>query len=109
MAKIEDLELTGASGTRYQFEVYPRNQTFNAVGAVYAVTKRTLQVGQGIHDVLYIGETGDLSTRFADHHKNDCFDRHGANCICTHVDASEASRLRKEADLVAKYGPICNG
>lgn len=65
--------------------------------------------GQYTHTVIYIGQTGDLSTRFDDHHKADCFTSHKANCICTHCDDDEDSRLAKEQDLIAYYNPPCNG
>ncbi|MGC2517256.1 MAG: hypothetical protein WA383_22260, partial [Terriglobales bacterium] len=55
-----------------------------------------------------VGETGDLSTRFDDHHKADCFAQHNANCICTHGDEDEESRLAKTARLarIAAMIPI---
>lgn len=67
---------------------------------VYIITKRVAKAGGGgSHTYLYVGETGDLSTRFDGHHKQECFDEHGANCIGIHLDASEDSRLEKESDL----------
>ena len=85
------------------------NQEFLSVGAVYAVTRR-YQSSEGghNHDVVYIGQTEDLSTRFEDHHKADCFKEHKANCICTHGDSDEDSRLAKEDDLIKQYNPDCN-
>ena len=111
MAKLNDLTLYGKSGAAYEFEVWPMNQVFNAVAAVYAVTRRYQKTGATSysHDVIYIGQTDDLSTRFADHHKADCFTKHKANCICTHRDDDEDSRLAKEKDLIANYDPPCNG
>lgn len=110
MAKLSDLTLTGKSGKVYDFEVWPINQAFNAVAAVYAITRRYPK-SEGVynHDVIYIGQTDDLSTRFNNHHKADCFAKHNANCICTHRDDNEDSRLAKEADLIANYNPTCNG
>ena len=35
MSKIADLEIVGASGIKYSFEVYPLNSSWNEVGAVY--------------------------------------------------------------------------
>jgi predicted GIY-YIG superfamily endonuclease len=109
MARISKVTFHGKSGNAYEFEVWPLNQAFNAVGAVYAITRRYQNATGGYsHDVIYIGQTGDLSTRFDDHHKADCFTRHKANCICTHRDDDEDSRLAKEADLIAAYHPPCN-
>src|SRR6266478_7548754 len=99
MIKLADLTVEGESGTKYEFEVYPRETVFNHVGAVYLLTKRTKKSdATGTHEFLYVGETADLGTRFDNHHKQDCFDRRGANCICEHRDAGEKSRLAKESD-----------
>jgi hypothetical protein len=108
MASLGTLTLTGASGTKYEFEVYLKETTFNDVGAVYAVTSR-FKIPTGFnHNVVYIGQTGDLSKRFYDHHREECFDRRGWNCICVHRDNNEASRLKKESDLIEGQNPICN-
>lgn len=97
MARLSTLNLTGASGREYTFNVYPLNTEFAEIPAVYAVTKRYKRSdGVWAHDVDYVGQTGNLPERFEGHHKADCFRRHGANCVCVHRDTSEASRLAKE-------------
>jgi hypothetical protein len=109
MANLGDLTYHGASGVLYKFTVHPWGTVFKAVGAVYCVTKRTPKSdGGGSHDLIYIGETGDLSERFDAHHKAACMERHGANCICIHVERDVQVRLRMEADLLAEHDPPCN-
>ena len=109
VAKISDASFKGKSGEKYRFNVYPMGQAFKAVGAVYAVTRRSKNSsGLYSHEIIYVGETGDLSTRFDDHHKADCFAQHNANCICTHGDEDEESRLAKEDDLIRQQNPPCN-
>ena len=104
------LELTGASGRKYAFLVYPWGTTFKQLGGVYAVTRAVPnQTGRETHSIIYVGQTGDLSERFDDHHKAACFSKHSANCICVHVESSEKTRLAIEADLIAAYNPPCNG
>jgi len=104
------LELTGASGRKYAFLVYPWGTTFKPIGCLYAVTRAmSNQAGGQTHAIVYVGQTGDLSERFDDHHKTDCFSRRSANCICVHVESNEESRLAIEADLIAAYNPPCNG
>jgi hypothetical protein len=95
---------------KYSFVVYPINQEFRAVGAVYFITKRTANSdGTGNHKFIYVGQTGDLSTRFDDHHKDACFTKHGANCISVHLNNSESQRLNIETDLCRLHNPPCNG
>lgn len=109
MAKIGTMKVAGKSGTEYSFDLYPTGTSFKALGAVYVITKRTAkQGGGGEHTYLYVGETGDLSTRFDDHHKQECFNDHDANCIGIHLDDSEKSRLSKEDDILAGHKWPCN-
>jgi hypothetical protein len=110
MAKIADAEWNGQSGTKYNFAIYPLGTKFKAVGAVYIFTKRTVKSdGTGSHDFIYIGQTGDLSTRFDNHHKDSCIEKHGANCVCIHLNSNESQRLDIETDLVRHHNPPCNG
>jgi hypothetical protein len=97
--------LTGDSGDEYDFEVTALGADLDPVGAVYAITR----MEGGEHVVLYIGHTGDLSDRFSDHHKSECFDDNDADYLCVHRDGDKESRLKKESDLMSRYRPTCNG
>lgn len=109
MSKYGTVTFTGASGSKYEFDAYPISTEFNSGGAIYFITKRTVSNGKASHTRIYVGQTKDISERFDDHHKQDCFDKHGANCICVHGDSNESSRLKKESDLIENYDPPCNG
>lgn len=104
MSKETTVTLKGASGRSYNFDVFPWGTSFNAVGAVYSVLKRNASN----FTILYIGQTGDLSDRFDNHHKQSCFDRNGKNHIGVHRESSESRRFDIETDLVRNYSPICN-
>lgn len=109
MVKIGTLTLTGASGTKYAFNVYPYDTEFKAIGTVYYISKRTEKAdGTGSHDKIYIGETGDLVERFDNHNKEPCFFMHSANCISIHQESNENKRLIIEEDLIDAYNPPCN-
>jgi len=105
VAKEDTIVLKGVSGKSYDFDVYPWNTSFKPVGAVYAVLKKT----NSNYTVIYIGQTGNLSERFDNHHKLSCFNRNGKTHVAIHLDSSESSQLAKERDLVANYSPVCNG
>ena len=90
---IKDLNTTitikGRSGTIYIFNVYgftkfsELKDAFKSIPALYAFTRRFPNSAISYtHYLLYVGETGDLSTRFNDHHKQECITRSNANCIC---------------------------
>lgn len=106
MAAEETITATGKSGKKYEFRVYPWGTSFKALGGVYLVLKRK---PDGSYDVIYVGQTGDLSERFEDHHKQGCFNRNGKTHIAVRVEAVERTRLAIEADLIVNYNPPCNG
>jgi hypothetical protein len=109
MARLSTVAFTGFTKKQYVFDVWNENQEFRNTGAVYAVSRRYQNGATYSHDVAYFGQTGDLSSRFEDHHKLDCFHRHQTNCICTLVEDDEDLRLAIETDLVRHYKPACNG
>ncbi len=109
MTKLASITLKGESGAEYQFNVYPRSDSFKALGAVYFVTKRTVGAdGNGTHKWIYVGETGDLSSRPLNHHRKACFDKYSANCVCILADGDHDKRLAIETDLRRNYDPPCN-
>jgi hypothetical protein len=109
MAKLADFTVTGKSGEKYKFEVYPKDSSWNEVAAVYLVTKRTIKPdGVGSHAHIYVGPTDNLKERFASHHKENCFTTREANCGCVLQVSSEQARLAIEADILAGDNWPCN-
>ncbi len=109
MTKFGIVTFTGASNTNYEFTAHSRDTDFNAIGAVYFMTKRTRKSDGGYnHDRIYVGETGDLSDRPLNHHRKECFDRKGANCVCIYPESDKDTRLEIETDLRENYKPPCN-
>ena len=104
-ATTSTITLKGRSGASYVFELYEWGTSFRPVAGVYAVLRRDTDG----FAVIYVGQTGDLSERFDDHHKAWCFDRERKTHIGVRLDSSEQSRLATEADLVANYRLPCNG
>lgn len=116
---VVDLDTTitiqGMSGTNYIFNVYGFTKfsdlldAFKSISALYAFTKRFPKGVSFTHDLIYVGETGDLSNRFNNHPKKNCIMRGNANCICIHsFYGSESERLAAEADLLNAYDLPCN-
>lgn len=101
---METVQADGSSGMSYSFSVYPWGTEFQPVGGVYLV----LRAAEGRTDVVYVGQTGDLSDRFDNHHKLYCFERNGKTHIAVMAEGVEARRLRIEQDLIRNYNPSCN-
>ena len=109
MASLGTIIFTGKNGKKYEFDIYEFGTKFKPLSAVYFITNRIKQSDNSYnHTRIYVGETDDLSTRFDNHHKDNCFKKHKANCTCIHLDNSEKSRLEKEKDLIENYHPLCN-
>ena len=72
------------------------------------ITKRTAKLAGASHHKIYVGETGDLSTRFDGHHKQECFNQEDANRVCIYLESSESTRLEIEKDLKDNYNLPCN-
>ncbi|MAT56654.1 MAG: hypothetical protein CMF23_01625 [Ignavibacteriae bacterium] len=110
MTKYGTVTFTGKSGSKYEFTIYSFDTDFkDNVSCVYFVTKRSQSSnGNHSHTRIYVGETSDLSERFSNHHKQKCFKKNNANCICIYLEKSEKTRLEIEQDLIDNYNPPCN-
>lgn len=111
MAKLGIVTLTGASGRSYVFDVYHAGTTWkDNIACVYYISKAVPgpEIG-GNHTQIYIGQTDNMKERHSDHHKQECFRRHGCNAVSIHLEANENTRLLIEADLVKALKPPCNG
>lgn len=116
---VEDLNTTitikGMSGTNYYFNVYGFSRfsdltdAFRPISALYAFTRRFSQGASYTYDLVYVGETGNLSTRFTNHHKEDCITNSFANCICIHsFQGTESERIAAETDILNAFDLPCN-
>jgi predicted GIY-YIG superfamily endonuclease len=103
MAEENSLTVGGASGVSYVFWAYPWDTSFKSEGGVYLVLRKA--PNNGNYNVLYVGQTANLSERFDNHHKKPCFDRYGKTHIAVRVENSEKNRLGIEADLIQNYRP----
>lgn len=106
MADEGKITATGASGTQYVFWVYTWGTTFKAAGGVYLVLRKEQN---GNYTIIYVGQTGDLSERFDNHHKASCFTRNSKSHVAARMESAESTRLSIESDLIKKYNPSCNG
>lgn len=101
----EKVYLNGQSGNRHEFEVFQWGTNFNPVGGIYSVLKI---LPNGRYQILYIGQTGDLSERFENHHRANCFSKNGKTHIAVRAEGSEQRRLAIETDLIRNYQTCCN-
>ena len=110
MSRLSTIELTGKSGTKYSFNVYPIDEECPDESGIYLFSKRTLKPGSTSYtqDFIYLGRAQSFVKRFYNHHKDDCIDKKGANCICLMNVKDEKQREKIESDLLAGYNFPCN-
>ena len=112
IATYRRIVFTGKSGQKYYFHAWPLATRFKSLGAVFFVTKRSLDnktyVRSARHEYIFIGKTDNLNAPLASQDALERFARHGANCICVHLVANEAQRLAAEQDLIAGNNTHCN-
>jgi hypothetical protein len=89
--------------------VYPLNRGFKEKKAVYVVTRRSIKADGSVdHELIFIGETPNLSDAFENHAKSACFEKESANCVCVYWEDHEESRAKISEDLKSFYHPPCN-
>jgi hypothetical protein len=109
MPKLGVVSLTGASGTRYELDVYPRADQFKPLGAVFALAKRIpFAEGEAEYTWIHVGETGDMSRRPLAPSQESCIDEHEANCLCLLVETEPSKRRCIANDLRGGCKPLCS-
>ncbi len=107
--KLGTLALTGRSGRSYEFRLYVWRTVLKAVPAVYVVTERVIEPQrEPTYNVVFVGNTEDVSGIFGGHVQQDCFDLHYANALGVLHEPDPAQREAIERDLVDALSPPCN-
>ena len=102
---------TGVCFKMYSFDEFSDlvSDISNNIAAIYLFTRRTVVNGEGRHDCIYLGETGDISTRYSGHHKEACITKHKANCIgFWWASTDEEKRRAAETDILEANNFPCN-
>ena len=108
MAKLGTVSVTGASGQRYEWSVYPSADQFKPLGAVFLMAKRIpFAEGEAEYTWVYVGETDDLS-RWSDGVPTACIDAQEANSICLLTEDDAARRRAIAADILQAWKTPCN-
>lgn len=80
--RVGYLTLTGQSGFKYKFAVFPIESSWRCREVIYVVSNRYNKADGSVkHWKIYVGQTDDMPTLFLNHDKFSCFQSHGA----THV------------------------
>jgi hypothetical protein len=104
MARLGDVMWTGRSGRQYRFQTWSFDTRFQAMGAVFLVTRRVMTndnktYRRASHEILRAGQTAKLSDPLASHADLESLERSGANCVCVFPEADEGHRQSVLDDL----------
>ncbi|MFC1579564.1 hypothetical protein ACFL4N_01480 [Thermodesulfobacteriota bacterium] len=100
------LKFKGASGKAYAFHACALELALNDVGAVYALTKRTIKSnGEDFFTVVYLGQTGKLGKAISKHREQLWALEHECNSVCIHLEEDVMKRIGKIDDLEKYYSP----
>ena len=102
---VPETDWPGESGTTYHYWVYPIGTVFHDKPGNYIYANSD----QGLWHAVYIGQTGSLRDRLADHEKEACARRSGATHVHAHTSGAETARIAEETDLINRWNPVCNG
>ncbi|TMJ50749.1 MAG: response regulator, partial [Alphaproteobacteria bacterium] len=93
MAKLGTFALVGASGRRYEFGIYLREDAFKPLGAVYFLAKRIpFAEREAEYTWIYVGEAADISRRPLAGEQEACVDANEANCLCLCMEEDAQAR-----------------
>ena len=107
MARVGQQNWEGRSGQQYTFNIYTLDTSFSDASAVYIFARSNTQ--KRTWSPLYIGESGELGTRIANHEKWTCANDCGVTHIHVHGVKEESDRIEIEIDLINRWDPVCNG
>jgi hypothetical protein len=108
MATASTVQFHGKSGDVFDFIVQDLTKAPTISEGVYIVSRREENFTDATHEIIiYIGQSVDITTKFPDHFKKDCFEKFNANCLCIHVEESEPKRQAIREDLLRNYDVKC--
>ena len=96
---------TGASGKKYEYEIYPIGAACSDVAGNYIFARES---SPHKWEAIYIGETESFKDRLPNHNELPCIKRNGGTHIHAHVNRDSQARLDEEADLLANNKTPCN-
>lgn len=90
-----------AGGKHLSFRLYDKNTAFKDVPALYVFLDDQ-------NHALYIGQTTELGTRLANHHKWYEASQKGFSVIGVCMDVPRSLLEEVERELIQTYRPVCN-
>jgi hypothetical protein len=100
----DTIDLTGASGASYRFQLFREGRPLSPMGGNYLYVREEFAGG---FTVLYSGEGENLLTGAASRW-TEAETQHHATHLYTRLNISQAIRKHEHRDLIAAYSPLMN-
>ncbi|MFO8129490.1 MAG: hypothetical protein R6T99_06275 [Bacteroidales bacterium] len=99
MEDIKMIYLKGHSGKNYRFYSFNSSGHFKKAGGIYMVANLLRDKNKNRYEVLYVGETDDLSMLTDSHVKSVVPEDKEANCICARLEHDAGMRKATITDI----------
>jgi len=96
---------TGASGKKYEYEIFPIGTDWNDVSGNYIFARQSSPTRWLS---VYIGETESFKNRLPNHNELPCIRRNDGTHIHAHINRDSLARLAEETDLLNNNSSPCN-
>lgn len=104
--KFEIIEPEGVFGSDINFDVYPMDSKLNPEPCVYFISRLNKDSGGNLrHNMIYFGQTADISSCIKVYRNLKCFDCYHPNCVGIHHEEIEEERILIKSFLIKKYNP----
>lgn len=104
---INMIYLKGSSGERYRFYSFKDLSNLKKAGGVYLLTKKNKNESKACYEVIYVGETPDMSSLSVEYLSELVPNAVEANCYCIRLEEDDESRSRTYNDLKESYTVDC--
>jgi hypothetical protein len=98
------IEFAGKSGARYRYTPLEEDRALPPVGANYVIAKVT----QNSSDILYVGETENLSRAAWRERLAEAKNTYGQADVLTRLNVKSSVRQVEREDLIAEHRPPMN-
>ena len=97
----------GSSGKRYRFYPFKEIDHLKKAGGVFMLTKKNKYDAKTCYEVIFVGETSDMSTLSKENLADSIPNAFEANCYCVRLVEDDDVRSSTYNDLKESYSIDC--
>ncbi len=97
----------GTSGERYRFYSFKNLNHLKKAGGVFMLTKKNKHEAKACYEVIYVGETSDMSMLSEESLADSIPNAFEANCYCVRLVEDDDLRSQTYNDLKDSFSADC--